>query len=118
VLSLDFLPDGRYLTSGSADNTKNLWRINNLTDGQIDIERELVLEHANWVNDLAFSPDSGFLAAASFGSSLRLWKIKDDEPAGKALGSCWYQPLSVAFSPDGNLLAIGSSWGSIQLWND
>ncbi len=72
--------------------------------------------HTGSVRGVAFSPDGGMLATASFDGTVRLW----DPATGQQLG----QPLTghtgwvrgVAFSPDGGMLATASDDVTVRLW--
>lgn len=62
---------------------------------------------------IAFSPDSSFLAAASYDKTLRLWNLKNN---GQYEDLSVDQPLtSLTFSEDGNYMACGSD-KTIKLW--
>lgn len=116
ILAVDFSPDGSLLASGSADSNVNIWRIGRTSQGEIDAQRILTLQHLDWVNDLAFSPDGEVLAVASFGAGVRLWRMPSGELMPDVLGNNSFRALSLAFSPDGKTLVTGSSWGGIQIW--
>ena len=75
------------------------------------------LEHSSWVNNVAFSPDSGTIATAgSTDSTARLWDTANGTLINTLTGHTnWVE--SVAFSPDGNTLASGSRDDTVRLWD-
>jgi len=115
VLSLDFSPDGRYLATGSEDNTLNLWQLDEKTDGEFEAGRVLTLQHPDWVKSLAFSPDGTILASGALDRKVRLWSIPDGDLL--ELLRTTHQVLSIAFSPDGRTLAVGTVGGGLYLWD-
>ena len=68
------------------------------------------------LEDIAFSPDGGLIAAGSSDGSVRLWSTSTGLEAGTiSCHAAWTNAL--AFSPDGRLLATASSDTSILLWD-
>jgi WD40 repeat protein len=80
-----------------------------------------VLEQADAVNSIAFSPNGTMLAVGSGSGwgepgSVRLWDVATGTERAVFQGYAdWVQ--SVAFSPDGRLLASGSGDGTVRLWD-
>ena len=111
VLSVAFSPDGTTLAGGSVDGKVRLWDVSNWTVKN-------TLEHDDWVNDLAYSPDGTTIVTAS-GGYLHTW----DVPSGtlkKRFRHGWAgDPLwSVAYSPDGTTIASGGGRGTdAALWD-
>ncbi len=70
--------------------------------------------HTNWVFRVEFSPNSKYLASASFDKTAKLWDVQ----TGKALLSLEHahRVRGVAFSPDGKFLATCTDF-SAHLWS-
>lgn len=117
ILDLAFATgkDGLWLAAGDQSGAVNLWTIGR-RGGQVTLTHRLRLQHGEWANSLAFSPDGSLLVVGSLGSGAAVWRLPQGELLAPYLGERWEQALSVAFSPDGRLLAVGSPWGSVQLW--
>ncbi|NMB75033.1 MAG: protein kinase [Myxococcales bacterium] len=105
---LSFSPDGRWLASGSADQTV---RLLDVARGQFSH----VLQHPAYVTELAFSPD-GSLITGCFDGSLRRY----DPVGGSLLSQLSAQPDSVDgldADPRGRLLASASQDGILRIWH-
>jgi WD40 repeat protein len=99
VYSIAFSPDGKYLATGSEDNTAKLW----------DLRGNLIAEfegHQGEVNSAAFSPDGKYLATGSLWGGT-VWDLKGNIIA--EFEGHQGEVNSVAFSPDGKYLATGGS---------
>jgi len=100
--------NGKWLASGSRDNTVQLWDV---TTGQPLL---LLSGHTEGVFAVAFSPDGTVLASGSHDHTIRLWAI----PGGALLRTLTGHPDevdAVAFSPDGTMLA-SSGGEQVRLW--
>jgi WD40 repeat protein len=67
VDAMAFSPDGRYVASGSWDNTARVW---NAMTGE-ELAR---MTHNSYVVSLAFSPDGQSVVSGSYDGTARVWK--------------------------------------------
>jgi WD40 repeat protein/serine/threonine protein kinase len=82
---------------------------------------QATLPHADWVWDVAFSPDSHTILTGSKDKTARLWDAVTGQPSGPTLQH-EYPVWAVAFSPDGRTLLTGCGTddglhGAAQLWD-
>ena len=119
VVSVAFSADGRFVLSGSSDNTMKLWEV---ATGK---ELRTFVGHTATVRSVAISPDDRFALSGSRDvDGLKLW----DVATGKELhrfGVAFGEVKSVALSRDGRFaLSGGCQWsqintcvrGFIRLW--
>jgi WD40 repeat protein len=69
IVSVTFSADGKYLASGSWDNTVKLW--------SVDSHKEIATfeGHNNFIFTVAFSPDGRYLASGSMDKTVKLWSV-------------------------------------------
>lgn len=110
IFSVAFSPDGRWLASGSEDNTVLL---RDVATGRV---QRTFRGHTGLVSVVAFSKDSRTLVSGSRDGTLKLWPL-DKEAAPETLqpklGEIWGM---MAVSADGRFLAAGGSNGRLNLW--
>lgn len=71
VCSIAFAPDGKFLASGSGDQTVRLW------DVKSGRELKNLEGHTSTVYSIAFSPKSEIMASGSLDKTIILWDVKD-----------------------------------------
>ena len=69
VMSVVFSPNGKYICSGSVDNTVRLWNVD--TGENI----RTLKGHTNYVKSVSFCPDGKYICSGSDDKTVRLWEI-------------------------------------------
>jgi WD40 repeat protein len=107
-----FSPDGRYVASGSRDNTIIIWDV---ASGQP--VSEPLMGHAGFVTGLAYSPDGTVLVSSSNDLTLRLWDTTVFRQLGLPLRRHNSFVNTVDYSADGKWIVSASQSGDVVLWN-
>lgn len=118
-LRVAFSPDGDAIAVGVFSNNGDWTKKNVPTVMIYDAETGEQLETASFdraIMELAFSPDSRFLASIDWDGRVEIYDRRDhrsvlSERAHPIVG------YSVAFSPDGQTLATASASGDVKFWH-
>jgi WD40 repeat protein len=108
VRSVTFSPDGKYVVSGSRDNTARVWEI---SSGK-EMARMI---HNFGVTAVAFSPDSKHVVSSSQDKTARVWEAITGKEVSRMLHEATVD--IVTFSPDGKYVASGSQDKTARVWN-
>ena len=76
-------------------------------------------EHEKTTHSLAFSPNGGILASASYDNRIILWDVEMRKMLDVLHNAASFReaPTSLAFSPDGKTLAVGTIGATVMLWD-
>ena len=116
VESVAFSPDGRWVVTGSDDNTARLW---DLTAADPAARPVVLKGHEGSVYAVAFSPDGRWVVTGSADDTARLWDLTAADPAAQPVvlkgHADWVH--AVAVSPDSRWVATGSLDNTARLWD-
>jgi WD40 repeat protein len=110
VYSVAFTPEGKFLATGSFDNTIKLWEV---ATGKEFKTYGGPQGHQKMVMCVAVSPDGQFLASGSTDNTLKIWDVPMNTPV-----KSWPAPEPVqaaALSPDATKVAFGDQKGQVKL---
>lgn len=113
LTAIAWSPDGKFLATCSRHSVLGVWDAATghlLWTAQTSSEPSL----------LAWSPDSGYLAANTFASwMVTLWRVKTQRIATTLDDDTHviYKALDATFSPDGTHLALGTDDGRVKVWS-
>ncbi|MET8989952.1 AAA family ATPase [Nonomuraea wenchangensis] len=108
---LAFSPDGKALAVIMGDS---IVRFLNTASGRIDRSFDTGLQGP--LTDVAFAPDSSFIAIAGNTGAVQLWNLRDESKPITLAGHVG-DITALTFSPDGRLLATAGSDSFVRLWN-
>ena len=111
VNSVAISKDGKYILSGSDDQTIRVWDMEtgDIVLGPLDA-------HTDAVKCVDFSPDGKQIMSGSDDQTIRLWDANTGNLV-RALEGHTGAVLSIAFSRDGNRIVSGSADETIRVWD-
>jgi WD40 repeat protein len=110
VFSVAISQDGKYIVSGSADNSIKIWNI------QERREECSLTGHTNAVYSVAISQDGKYIVSGSVDKSIKIWNIQERREECSLTGHT-KAVYSVAISQDGKYIVSGSDDKCIKIWN-
>ncbi len=105
-----FSPDGKYLATGSNDNTAKVWEIES---GNVKVTFK---GHTSSVTCISFSPDGKYLATGSDDKTAKIWSSNSGEII-KTLKEYTSPLLKIAFSSDGKQLISYTEDSVLKIWD-
>ena len=111
VFSVAFSLDGRYIVSGSTDQTIQVWDAQKGTPVGNPLQG-----HTDSVTSVAFSSDGRHIVSGSDDQTIRVWDVQAGCQVGSPLQGHTSWVSSVAFSPDGRHIVSGSGDQTIRVW--
>jgi WD40 repeat protein len=110
--ALAFCRQGRWLATGMAGGTVNLWDLNS-----VESEPVVFRGHKSAVTSLAFDREGRWLASGSDDGTARLWNVVSPELGPLVLRGHEETVTAVAFDLFDRWLATGGRHGTVRLWS-
>jgi WD40 repeat protein len=112
VYALAFSPDGRFLVTGSFDNTLKLWDVASQKELRTFGGPE---GHTKLVLAVAFRADGRQVASGGADNTAKVWDVPSSQPLRTLAAGAPLRHL--ALSPDGKRVAAAGQDGIIRLWD-
>jgi WD40 repeat protein len=110
VFSIDMSDDGRFLASGSADNTARVW------DVRTGSCCATFYEHKDWIETVRLSRDGRYLVTGGCDLVVRLYDIKENKLVREFWG-CTHTIYSVDINRDCTMVMAGGNDKMISIWH-
>jgi WD40 repeat protein len=108
VNSVAFSPDGKYVLTGSDDQTAKLW-------DRYGHQIVSFSGHISNVSSVAFSPNGQYVLTGSWDKTAKLWDLSGQQI--RSFVGHVSSIYAVAFSPDGKYILTGSEDQTAKLWD-
>src|SRR5581483_7427693 len=114
VASARFSPDGKWVVTGSWDNSAKVWDI---AAGRAIMKLEG--GHAGFVNSAVFSPDGKYVLTAGEDGKAVLWNVRNGDQAviERTMDAHQDRVRFASFSRDGQWIVTASADKTAKLWN-
>jgi len=110
VSVISYGPNGKYLASGSSDNTIKIW---NTKTGEVVLTFK---KHESPVFSIDWSPDGKSIVSGSTNGTIKIWHAETGKEILTFVGHT-KNVAAVAFSSDGEYIVSGSWDKTIKTWN-
>jgi WD40 repeat protein/serine/threonine protein kinase len=110
VQGLAFSPDGKWLVSGSRDNTIRFW------DAATSEPAGAIEGHTDHIHCVTFSPNGRQLASSGH-DTIKLWDVETRSEVATFGRKIVQEDYSLAFHPNGDRLAAGSDFRMLFVWD-
>jgi len=115
LTSVAFSPNGKYVLTGSIDNTAKLWDLTGR-------EMQTFKGHTDQVLSVAFSPDGNFVLTGSADNTAKLWDLSGSEIQTfkghvSAIHSVAFSPVTPEDPKGGKYVLTGSADYTAKLWD-
>jgi len=120
VVALHFSPDGKWLASGSKDNSVALWQwpLDGSAPGPASIKPKTTIKaHEEPINHLTFSRDSTRLVTASADGTLKVWDIKPTPPVCETSLVAHRKAVLACDFAGADMLVSSSEDNTVRLWD-
>ncbi len=111
VASAAFSPDGKWLVTGSWDNSAKIW---NTQTGQAEMKLEQ--KHNGYVNTVRYSPDGKRILTSSEDGTSKIWNAESGAML-RSLDQSGTHVKSAIFSPDGSQIVTASDDKTLVMWD-
>jgi len=109
-----FAPDGRYILTGSLDQTARIW------DAQTGEEMQRIDTSPHGVTAVAFCDDARKVLIGTLSGGVSMWNAGNREEITRYQepdGPPFIAVTSIEMSPDSRLVLAGGAWPFAQIWD-